>query len=500
MSKFISLLVGLFALPFAGCETLAVDADPGRTEVSRSAIELRVMTFNIEWGGDNIDFDNVIEAIRKSRADIVGIQEPLGNLGRLATALNWYSDELTYVISKYPLLTPPAANGYYVFAEVSPDKVVAVANVHLPSDPDGMGMVRDGATAAEVLAIERATRLPKIQPYLGMLEPLIQRGMPVYLSGDFNAPAHTDWTAETVGDRPFLRYPLTWPVSFVTAEAGLRDSYREIYPDPKLNPGLTWWARRPPLELYSPNENDPEERIDFLWHAGSSTTISSEIVGEKNFPGVTISVEPWPSDHRGVVSLFSVLPADVPPLVSSRRRVHRIGDEIEISYRQAANSRIRITRYGEKQNSILVTEEKLSGSGQLTFATNDLPAGRYIATMSAPLRQNVNCEFWILQKNAVPDVSLAGTEFNAGESIGVSWRNGPGYRNDYLSVVKVGSDSDYSGGSAWLYINALPAGRINLDASTVAAGWPIEPGNYVVRLIEDDGREVLAESAPFIIH
>ena len=53
-------------------------------------IELRVMTFNIEWGGANISFDNVVEAIRLSDADIVGIQEAEGNLPRLAAELGWH--------------------------------------------------------------------------------------------------------------------------------------------------------------------------------------------------------------------------------------------------------------------------------------------------------------------------------------------------------------------------------------------------------------------------
>jgi hypothetical protein len=54
------------------------------------AIELRVMTFNIEWGGTNVSFDNVVKAIRLSDADIVGIQEAEGNLARLAAELDWH--------------------------------------------------------------------------------------------------------------------------------------------------------------------------------------------------------------------------------------------------------------------------------------------------------------------------------------------------------------------------------------------------------------------------
>ena len=101
------------------------------------AIELRVMTFNIEWGGTNISFDNVVEAIRLADAEIVGIQEAEGNLARLAAELGWHYDLQNYTIARYPILDPPNANRLFVYVEVRPGEVVALANVHLPSDPSG---------------------------------------------------------------------------------------------------------------------------------------------------------------------------------------------------------------------------------------------------------------------------------------------------------------------------------------------------------------------------
>ena len=40
-------------------------------------------------------------------------------------------------------------------------------------------------------------------------------------------------------------------------------------------------------------------------------------------------------------------------------------------------------------------------------------------------------------------------------------------------------------------------GELQLDASNAGWGWPLAPGSYVMRLLLDDGYEVLAESAPF---
>lgn len=449
------------------------------------------MTFNIEWGGDNISFDKVVEAIRAAEADVVGIQEPLGNLRRLAGELGWYHDEPSYAISKYPLLPAPHADGRYVFVELRPGQVVALANVHLPSDPEGPAMVRDGATPEAVLEVERSVRLPEILPYLDSLAALPGNSIPVFLTGDFNAPSHSDWTEATVGARPFLRYPLDWPVSRAVAAAGFRDAWREAHPDPKRDPGLTWWARRPPLAAYAPGPNDPEQRIDFVWFAGDVELVSSELVGETGFPGVSISVDPWPSDHRAVVSAFVVNPADVPPLLAARQRVYRVGDDIEIVYRQAGGSAIRL--------NAAVIVDAVAGDGDFRIASDRLLPGRYALQMEGPDGESLEYDFWLQAADAVPAVSVEGDVFDAGEAIPVTWQNGPGFRNDYLSVAKQGTVADYDGGDAWAYIDALPEGRIELAAATVDSGWPLPPGDYVVRLVEDDGNEVLAESAVFTV-
>jgi hypothetical protein len=65
----------------------------------------------------------------------------VGNLQRLAIELGWYFDEQSYVISRFPVLVAPNADGKYVLVEV-----------------------------------ERKLRLPEILPYLQSLKPLIAPG------------------------------------------------------------------------------------------------------------------------------------------------------------------------------------------------------------------------------------------------------------------------------------------------------------------------------------
>lgn len=82
-------------------------------------LTVRVMSFNIEWGGAHVRFASVSEAIRAAGADIVGIQEPEGNLERLARDLGWYFNRRNHVVSKYPLVDPPGGDGRFLFVEVA---------------------------------------------------------------------------------------------------------------------------------------------------------------------------------------------------------------------------------------------------------------------------------------------------------------------------------------------------------------------------------------------
>jgi lysophospholipase L1-like esterase/endonuclease/exonuclease/phosphatase family metal-dependent hydrolase len=472
--------------------------------IAERPIELRVMTFNIEWGGTNISFDNVVEAIRRSDADIVGIQEAEGNLVRLATELGWHYNLRNYAISKYPLVEPQGADGHYVFVEVSPGKIVALANVHLPSDPYGVERIRDGETLAEVLALERTTRLPAMQPYLKVLPTLIERGIPVFLTGDFNAPSHQDWTEAAVGTRPFLHYAVDWPVSRAVADAGLKDSWRDVHADPVADPGLTWWAARPPLESYAPGEDDPQDRIDFVWYAGPAEVHDSFIVGEADRPDVSISVMPWPSDHRAVVSTFAVQPAEMPTLLSTGKRVYRTSEAVEIFYRGPVQATARILSLEAADRSTGVVELILEDGPPKILTPGTLQPGRYL--ISTDIKgATLQREFWVLDGSKAPTIEVVGSEFTVGQAIPVSWNNGPGNRNDYMAVYSPGSsakyeEGDYETGLPWGYIDSLPEGRSQLDADNAGWGWPIPPGTYVMRLMEDDGYDILAESASFEVH
>ena len=267
---------------------------------------------------------------------MVGIQEPEGNLRRIADVAGMtYTDETLHLISHYPIYAVDRGGVRFAYVAVGPGRVVAIGNVHLPATPYGPEMVRDGKPAAEVLKTERETRLPEIRPYLGPLSRQAARGVPTFLTGDFNSPSHLDWTPETAAVRPQVKYPLRWPVSAALAGAGFRDSYREVYPDPVARPGLTWTAGTPPPRV---RERETLDRIDWVTVDGPATTIASKLVGEPGGPDVDIGM-PWGSDHRSVASTFDVSAAPAPPLAHAEPRVVRRGDPVAAPLHRRARHR-----------------------------------------------------------------------------------------------------------------------------------------------------------------
>jgi endonuclease/exonuclease/phosphatase (EEP) superfamily protein YafD len=217
-------------------------------------VTLRVLSFNIWYGGDQVSFDQTLAAIRAADADIVGLQEPDGKTRAIAAATGYpFVDIRRHIMSRFPLFDPELgertettnppysiagvdSDAVQIWAMVAPGKVIGLANTHLTSDPYGPEMLRDGASVADTLANEAATRVPEAQALMQGLAPLARQGIPIILTGDFNTPSHLDWAT-----RPT---PVAWPTTQIIMDAGFKDTYRTAHPDPLTMPGLTWTAGR----------------------------------------------------------------------------------------------------------------------------------------------------------------------------------------------------------------------------------------------------------------
>ena len=484
-------------------------ADPSPT--------LKVMVFNIELGGTLVSFDKVAQAIKAGGADVVGIEEAQGHIPRLAKLLGWpYYSTRYQIVSKFPLIDPPGDHGLYLYVEPVPGKVVAMMNVHLPSDPYGPDWVRDGKSAAKVIALEKSIRLPAVQSRLAALPALLARDVPVFLTGDFNSPSHLDWTPAAVGTRtydngkkPWPPIALQWPVSKAVVDAGFRDSYRDVYPDPVADPGLTWWAKKPHVSVSDENFGplDVQDRIDFVYAAGPSVTTASRIVGEVGGPEVSVAVSPWPSDHRAVVSNFEITPATPPVFVAVDRRLLNSGAPLEVAFHAPGvpGEAVAITRSAAGPSAPPVAEQPTGAGaptdGTLTFATNRLAAGQYRACLlDATGKVLSRSAFWVKAAGTRPRVFTAKRVYRVGQPIVVQWRATPGERWDWVAVYDRGADPNVAYYRLWGYTFATIAGHCTLDRTPPYFGygpqtWPLQPGRYSVYLLRDDGYSIIARGA-----
>ncbi len=454
----------------------------------------RVMTFNVWLGGDQVNFAKVVEAIERANADVVGVQEVEGNLEELATALGWpYASPRLQVISRYPILDLPAANGLYLLIEPEPGKVFAIANVHLPADPYGPYAVATGMKATELRALETETRLPALQVVLDAVSGLQASGIPVVITGDFNSPSHIDWLGAPEIDTGVERIPFAWPVTLAAAEAGFVDTYREIHPDPSTVIGATWTPGYPaPLV----RDDEIQDRIDLVLVAGDVTVLDSQLVGESGGRDVDITVTPYPSDHRAVVSGLEMQLGSAPLFVATDRRSIAVGDPLVVRFHASGNQADRIAlvpRGGGGDTAVASQVPRETWiDGSVTFGTNPLQPGAYDAVLiGAPDRLLARSPFWLQDPNSSPQLSGPATPVTIGDAFSITYRHAPGNRFDWIALVPA-DELDAQNFLGYWYTDAGIDGTVTAETADLADA--LSPGTYRLLLLADDGYEVLAET------
>ena len=509
-----TLMQGLLGRP-VGPEALL--AQIARCQGAKSSMPLRVMTFNIWYGGDQVSLPAVAEAIRLADADVVGIQEPDGHLARLAAMAGYqYYDERRNILARYPLFdsgtgmrTLPGAPDYAVTAlddnalpawlMVRPGEVVAVANTHFSSDPYGPEAVRDGEALPAVLALEEQARVPSARA-LQPLGKLGNSGTPVFLTGDFNTPSHRDWTATMQATRPeVIRYPVPWPSTALLESSGLRDSFREAHPDPTQVPGLTWTAGMP-APYIRPRET--LDRIDYIFSGGITTTLDSRIFGEEGGPDVAASVTPWPSDHRALVSTFEILPVAAPAMVAVEPSVVQLGDELNVrAYDPAAEGwTVVVVHAGAPASQALRSahEDLTAWRRFARFTSRGLVTGEYDAVLLDSQHQELKrTRFAIVDSRQPTELLAPPSRHTAGQPLPVSWRNMPGHRLDWVGLFRLNSKAHAGAAKeelvSYAYLQARTLGSLELP--TMQNGIPLQAGVYELRLLLDDSPTVLASAS-----
>ncbi len=490
----------ILLLNFSSCKQPTENVEPAPDTV-------RVMSFNVLYGGDEIDFAKVVESIQLANPDIIGIQEAEGNIPKLAQALGWkYFDSRLHLLSKYPLISDSTNGWYYSFVEIRPGKIIAISNVHLPSDPYGPELVRDGFSLDSVLANEMSIRFHELDEYRKVLPPLANLGIPVLLTGDFNAPSHRDWTTAEQLLRPHMKYAFEWPVSKNLEELGFIDTYRKFHSDPVKKPGLTWTPGYPPPHT---EETETHDRIDFIWAKGIEQVINAQLVGEENGPDVDYAVKPFASDHRGVIVTCTMVPAPIHNFVQAYPRISNVSDSLFIQCSYTSKSPAKLLIWNESNAEIKRVENLKQGSSHLWI---DLGvAGKFRIELKdqsgSTLASNT---FWRIHHDGKPILSLAKNSFQTGEPITVEWNNAPGHRLDWIAIypsqidlnTEYNKTTQYSQYLVYNYTTGDVNGSLILSERAKLRNpdsWPLKPGKYNIHLLLDDGYQSLV-SVPISIH
>ena len=475
-------------------------------KLNKSADTLSFMSFNILYGGDEVDFSKVVEAIQLANPDVIGIQEAEGATEKLTKALNYpYYDSKLHLISKYPLIRSFDKGWYFTYVETKPGKVFVFSNIHLPSDPYGPELVRDGKPIDSVYKNEYLTRFHELDTHKKYFSELQSKGFPIILTGDFNAPSHLDWTSYHTSSRPHMKYAVEWPVSKSLEKMGFIDTYRSVFPDAKAKPGLTWTPGSPAPKT---NPNETHDRIDFIWASGTNNVLDAKILGEKNGPDVDISVTPYPSDHRGVITTCVINAVNCPNYIQTKNRILNFSDSIKLKYFTQEKGPFQIILKDSSGNSIMTLNNIKSSNGELYVKL----ANKFTKKIDIYLLQKDSViaqgNFWRLEKDKFqPKLLLTKEVYLENEPIPVTWQNSPGDRFDWIAIYSKSANTKADYGlthqqSKYLiykYTMGEVSGNLILDSFSKGDFWPLKPGEYVIHLLSDDGFQSLASKSIKVI-
>jgi endonuclease/exonuclease/phosphatase family metal-dependent hydrolase len=278
-----------------GLATLLAISFTGRLPAA-PVTQLKVMSFNI-WVSGSSGLTQCVAAIRASGADLVGLQECNAAAAQMiATNLGFHlvSADGCPIVSRYPIVASNSITySRRATVELSPGQRVHFFNTHLTAYPYGPYDLKHGKPRGFIVEQENKVRTKNLNAVLATMKPFIDGNEPCFLVGDFNAPSHFDYS-----DFP-------WPTSIACVNAGLVDSYHELHSQNRKHPGLFKFDE-PGITWTPKTGEEPEgvfDRIDFIYYSkGDARPTKSIELDQRN------CVDPWPSDHRAVMTTFTLTP------------------------------------------------------------------------------------------------------------------------------------------------------------------------------------------------
>lgn len=277
----------------------------GKTVKEISAIapaQFKVMNYNIWHGGNEtgkfVGPMRIAEIIKSSGADVVSIQETYGSGARIADALGYYfylrSSNLS-IMSRFPIEETivgehPFYNGGAHINLGSGKQILFVTNwLNYPFDYWDDLEKNVALDSASWMSKQEKVNAGKLAQILEAMKGDFRVGLPVIFCGDFNTGSHLDWIKAT--QHLNKGHIMPFPSGILMEQAGFKDAYRVLHPDPLKNRGITWSSQFP---------NAFKDRIDYIYYKGDNLVpLTSDVIDKHKIS--------YPSDHGAVLTTFKVL-------------------------------------------------------------------------------------------------------------------------------------------------------------------------------------------------
>ncbi len=320
---------------------------------SENKTDLKFLQLNVWMAGTKIEngIDAIADIIINTDADLVTLSEVnpqfmeslTSSLQRKGSVFHCIPSNDCGIVTKYPIVeqqfiySPEKGfNGVLKTSIDLPKRRVCLYSAHLdyqhygaflPRGYDGQNWKKMSAPVTNVADVLSFNNESKREEQIDELikDAAIEsgKGSIILVGGDFNEPSHLDWGESTKDLFDHRGAVIQWPCTLMLQNAGFADTYRELYPNPVTYPGFTWPADNPLIdvkELSWAKESDERDRIDFIFYMHnqglklSSTSIVGPVgtilKGERNSDRTEDSVYtpkiPWPSDHKGLLAIFSL--------------------------------------------------------------------------------------------------------------------------------------------------------------------------------------------------
>lgn len=326
-------------------------------EKNLQTTDLKVLQINIWQEVTMVDngFNILVDQIAYLDPDLVTLSEVRNYNGhdfinRLTAALKkkkkmYYGQfsQSTGIISKYKINTQeiifPLTNdrGSVLKARIQVgEKQIALYSAHLdwldyacylPRGYDGNTWKKLDAPIVDSILISAnnrdSYRIEQIRKLIDDASKEKEKGNIILIGGDFNEPSHLDWQKNTKDIRDHNGVVLNWDCSILLEKAGYKDCYRELYPDPIVNPGFTFPSANPLVDkaklTWAPTA-DERDRIDFIYYhpnpglklkdiqivGPSQSILYGKSVENDSKDRFILPTQGWPTDHKALLGTFKL--------------------------------------------------------------------------------------------------------------------------------------------------------------------------------------------------